>query len=173
MRKKIITTVAITLLALTTACSDPTPSEETATPEVEEAQTPEAAPEESPSDEVAEDVESEESNDASDTDEALPKDPLIITVNGKEVDFDPTDVYCKVGGGELRHLIAKTNNRPPLLEVTPSEFAMLKLQKKGAPEKNTNPSGIEYYPDGVFFNDASIGNATLNGSLKCTDVKGK
>ena len=92
-------------------------------------------------------------------------------IGSDDVDFAPTDVYCKVGGGELRHLIAKTDDRPQLLEVTPGEFAMLKLQKKGAPEKNTDPSGIEYRIDGVVFTDAAIGNATLNGALECTEVE--
>lgn len=106
-------------------------------------------------------------------DDNEPDSPLSVRISGDEVDFEPTDVYCKVGGGELRHVIAKTNNRPPLLEVTPGEFAMLKIHQKGAPEKTNSPTGIEYTTEGLTFTDTQVGSATLNGYLECTKVEGQ
>ena len=167
------------MLTLTAACSDPAPSDEQSTaPETEESPSAPAEEEEesTPAEEepsADEESAAEEETSEPEESEEFPSDPLTIKLGSDPADFDPTDVYCKVGGGELRHLIAKTNNRPPLLEVTPGEFAMLKLQKSGAPEKTSSPDGIEYRADGVIFTDAKIGDATLNGALECTEVEGK
>lgn len=165
------------MLTLTAACSDPAPSDEQSTaPETEESPSAPAEEESTPAEEepsADEESAAEEETSEPEESEEFPSDPLTIKLGSDPADFDPTDVYCKVGGGELRHLIAKTNNRPPLLEVTPGEFAMLKLQKSGAPEKTSSPDGIEYRADGVIFTDAKIGDATLNGALECTEVEGK
>ena len=152
------------MLALIAGCSDPTPNEQSNGAEAHEAPAPEEEP--SPNEGSA-------TGEGDTSGEEESADPLTVTIGSDEVEFDPTDVYCKVGGGELRHLIAKTNNQPPLLEVTPGEFAMLKLEKKDAPEKNTSPSGIEYRTDGVVFSEATIGSATLNGLLECTETEGE
>lgn len=153
------------MLALTAGCSDPAPSDEPPTgAEVQESPAPEETPDP---------AESETPNESGPSEKSPSAGPLSITIGSDAVDFAPTDVYCKVGGGELRHLIAKTNNQPPLLEVTSGEFAMLKLEQRGAPEKNSNPSRIEYHADGVVFSDATIGDATLDGALQCTETEGK
>src|SRR5690625_2139706 len=144
-----ITPIAILLLTRTAACSDPAPSDEQSTPP-ETDQSPTAPGEEEESTPAEEQPSAEEESPAQEEtsdpegSEEFPSDPLTIKLGSDPADFDPTDVYCKVGGGELRHLIAKTNNRPPLLEVTPGEFAMLTLHKSGAPEKTSTPDGIEY-----------------------------
>ena len=96
---------------------------------------------------------------------------VSVTINGDDVEFSPTDVYCKVGGGKLRHLIAKTDNQPPLLEVKPGEFAMFKQQ--GKPEKTSSLEGMSYSTDGVVFDEAPIGNAYVNGTLECTSTQGE
>lgn len=119
-----ITPVAVTVLMLSAACSGPAQSEaETAQSDFE--QSAPAAGESSPAEE-----ESDRDETAAETDEEAANDSqsptgLTVTASGEEITF--TDVYCKVSDGQLRHLIAKTNNRPPLLEVTPGEFAMLKV----------------------------------------------
>lgn len=112
-------------------------------------------------------------DDAPSSDETSPAPAtgvVIITTPAGAVEFTPTAVFCTVRGGELRHLIAKTNNHPPLLEITPGAFAMVKLQHHGAPEKSSRLTGIEYRPQGVTFTDAPIGAFTITGELACTDT---
>ena len=166
------------MLTFTAACSDPAlGAEESTQPETQEsppapAEEEETAPAEEETSAEEESPAEEETSEPEESDE-FPSDPLTVKLGSDPADPAPTDVYCKVGGGEPRHLIAKTDNRPPLLEVTPGEFAMLKLHQSGAPEKTSNPDGIEYRTDGVIVTDAKIGSATFNRALECNDVEGK
>src|SRR5690625_4925447 len=139
-----ITPIAILLLTLTAACSDPAPSDEQSTPP-ETDQSPTAPAEEEESTPAEEEPSAEEESPAQEEtsdpegSEEFPSDPLTIKLGSDPADFDPTDVYCKVGGGELRHLIAKTNNRPPLLELPPGRSRWLKFPNTRAPRKRLNP----------------------------------
>src|SRR5699024_2727848 len=140
VKTKMMPPIAILLLTLTAACSDPAPSDEQSTPpEPDQSHPPPAAEEEAtPAEEdpsAGEETPAQAETSNPEGSEEVPSDTLTIKLGSDPADFDAADVYCKVGGGELRHLIAKTNSRPPLLEVTPGEFAMLKLHKSGAPEK--------------------------------------
>lgn len=158
-----MTLVATSLLALG-ACTAPTDGDDPGTEPTEEIPTP---AEVSESDDPGDEVEPEGIEDD------VAHSPLTITLNGDLVEFEPTDVWCKVSGGELRHVIAKTNNRPPLLEVTPGEFAMLKVDQQGAPQKTNSPTGIEFITEQLTFTDTRIGSVIVNGSLECTSLAGR
>lgn len=97
---------------------------------------------------------------------------LTITKQGQPIAFQPTGVYCKGKPGELRHLIAKTNNQIPLVEVTPGQAAMVKLEQRGAPEKTTSMAGITVGRESITFSATTFGQVTLNGTLTCTKFEG-
>lgn len=97
---------------------------------------------------------------------------LTISRQGQPIAFSPTGVYCNGQPGSLRHLIAKTNNQLPLVEVTPGQFAMVKLEQRGAPEKTTNLAGITVGHDSITFSGTTIGQITLDGTLTCTKFEG-
>lgn len=138
-----LTPVAFSVLMLTAARSGAAPRE----PEVAPAPSPQSdsSPGADADNTDAENPDTEPQVDAEEPaakheSESIPSPAdLTVTAGGEELTF--TEVYCKVSDGKLRHLIAKTNHRPPLLEVTPNEFAMLKMGQRGAPEK-TQPRPV-------------------------------
>jgi hypothetical protein len=82
----------------------------------------------------------------------------------------PTEVYCSGTPGHLRHLIGKTDHQPPLVEVSPDGFAMVKLGH-GRPYKSSAPAGITVGKDSITFADTRLGEATLKGTVTCTRWK--
>ncbi len=93
--------------------------------------------------------------------------PLELTTSSETITLDLTDVYCSGQPGQLHHLIGKTNHQLPLVEVTPGEFAMVKIGQ-GRPFKSPDPHGVTVIEDGITFADTSLGDATLNGTVTCT-----
>src|SRR5699024_11505825 len=74
-----------------------------------------------------------------------------------------TDVYCSGSPGNIEHIIGKVNNQIPLIKVAGnSEFAMVKLQQQGPPEKANNPSNITFGQESVTFKgtELEIGRAS-------------
>jgi hypothetical protein len=57
----------------------------------------------------------------------------------------------------------------PLIEVTPGEFAMVKLEREGAPEKSTSAAGITAEDGAVTFDAAEIGDAVVHGTVNCAE----
>lgn len=94
---------------------------------------------------------------------------VTVTINGEETVVEPTNVYCSGSPGNIEHIIGKVNNQIPLIKVAgDSEFAMVKLHRQGPPEKAERPSNISFGDEWVAFDDATIGSATVNGTMVCT-----
>ncbi len=161
------------LLVAVAACT-PTGSEE---PTSAEATTAGPAAEDEPTDAApTEDTDDAGSDDAGDPTESgtgpseRPESSSVtVVLDGSSTVVEPTDVYCSGAPGSIEHLIGKTNNQLPLIEVSGSHFAMVKLDQRGAPERTENPQGITVGEDWVTFTDATVGGATLDGSMVCTD----
>lgn len=103
------------------------------------------------------------------TDSAPKSSKVTVALNGQEKVVEPTDVYCSGSPGNIEHIIGKVNNQIPLIKVAgDSEFAMVKLQRQGPPEKADSPSNISFGQEWITFKDTKIGSATLNGSMVCT-----
>jgi len=110
-----------------------------------------------------------DSQDKSKTDDAPESSKVTVSIDGQEKVVEPTDVYCSGSPGNIEHIIGKVNNQIPLIKVAGnSEFAMVKLQQQGPPEKANNPSNITFGQESVTFKGTELGSATLNGSMVCT-----
>ena len=147
----------------------------------------ESDPSEDSSSESADDPEDDaeaadsEDSDASDSDDdassadssssaSRPESSSVtVDLGGDTTVVEPTDVYCSGEPGDIEHIIGKTDNQLPLIEVSGSHFAMVKLDQRGTPEKTQDPQDISYGEDWVTFTDATVGSATLDGSMVCTD----
>lgn len=95
-------------------------------------------------------------------------DALTLRVSGDETTIEPTDVYCSGSEGNIHHIIGKTNDGLPLVKAEDTHFAMVKTSHQ-RPYKAESPSGIDYGKDRVTFDDTSLGSATLNGTMVCTE----
>lgn len=132
--------------AASSAASSPEPSEaassaESPTPE----QTPSAEPSKEPT-----------------------SSKLTLSVAGKKQTLSPTDVYCQGKSGSIRRAVAKTNNRPPLVEVEGERFLLVKTGR-GKPFKINSPKGVSIGKDSVSFDGVKLsGGATLDGAITCT-----
>ena len=158
------------VLAVTAACTATSPeSSETTDPSSTESTATEDDPvEEDTQDQTAATDDPSDPSTPSDSDR--PTDSSVtVDLNGDSTVVEPTDVYCSGSPGNIEHIIGKTNNQLPLVEVSGSHFAMVKLEQRGAPERTQNPQGIDYGEDWVTFTDTSIGSATVNGAMVCTD----
>ncbi len=94
---------------------------------------------------------------------------ITVTVDGTDTVINPDKVYCSGTEGNIRHIIGKTKDQPPLVEATRGEFAMVKTEKQGAPYKAENPTGITFGDKSATFDDVTMGSATVSGDLVCTD----
>lgn len=93
---------------------------------------------------------------------------MTLTVGGKEQRLKPTDVYCQGKTGNIRRAVAKTNNRPPLVEVEGGRFLLVKTGR-GEPYKTESPSGVSFGTESVTFEQVKLsGGATLEGTIECT-----
>ncbi|WP_062946733.1 hypothetical protein [Brachybacterium sp. sponge] len=95
---------------------------------------------------------------------------LTITHDGEETAFTPEVVRCEGEPGTIRHLTLKMEgDELPLVEVTPGEFAMVKLEREGAPEKSTSTAGITAEDGAVEFDAAEIGDVVVHGTVNCPE----
>lgn len=95
---------------------------------------------------------------------------LTITHDGEETAFTPDIVRCEGEPGTIRHVsLAMEGEELPLVEVTPGEFAMVKLEREGAPEKSTSTAGITAQDGSVAFDAAEIGDAVVHGTVNCAE----
>lgn len=109
----------------------------------------------------SDDADSDDADDDADTE-------LTLTVGGDDTTIEPTDVYCSGSEGNIHHIIGKTNDGLPLVKAEDTHFAMVKTGHQ-RPYKAESPSGIDYGKDRVTFDDTSLGSATLNGTMTCTE----
>ena len=93
---------------------------------------------------------------------------LTITLNGEETSFTPEIVRCEGEPGTLRNaVLTMKGDELPLVKVTPGEFALVKLQQRGEPEKTSSPQDITAEDGRIVFDDATIGGATVDGTVEC------
>ena len=102
-------------------------------------------------------------------DESTPTTSKITaTVDGTDTVINPDKVHCSGTEGNIRHIIAKTNNQPPLVEATP-DFAWIKLDRSRVTYRSEEPTGMTFDDTSVTFLDVTMGDAVVNGTLVCTD----
>ncbi|MDN5766645.1 MAG: hypothetical protein L0H96_13980 [Humibacillus sp.] len=92
---------------------------------------------------------------------------LVFTVGGKKQDVTPTEVYCSGKEGTIRHVIGKTNQRPPLVEADGKNFVLVKVGN-GQPFKAQSPAGVSYTKSAVTFDQVDVGGGVLSGTMACT-----
>ena len=92
---------------------------------------------------------------------------LIFTVGGKKQTITPTEVYCSGKPGTIRHIIGKTNQRPPLVEADEKRFVLVKVGN-GRPFKAQSPAGVSYTKTAVTFDQVDVGGGVLSGTMTCT-----
>ena len=89
---------------------------------------------------------------------------------GSSLVIEPTEVYCSGEPGGLRHVVGKTDNEPPLVEVDRDGFVLVKVQQ-GRPWRAEDVTGLAWSDDGVELDDVDLGDVTANGTLICTDYE--
>ena len=112
----------------------------------------------------------DDSDKPSDDDSAAGQgtDALTITLNGDETSFTPEIVRCNGEPGTIRNaVITMKNDELPLVKVTPGEFAMVKLDQRGEPEKSSSTKNITAEDGEIVFDSATIGSATVDGTVTC------
>lgn len=145
--------------------SDATDSSESSTSSDEEAGSESAEGSESedsaddPTDDATDDATAEESDTATDT--------LTISLDGEDTELTPDIVRCSGGGGSIRNVVIKSQSGLPLVKVTPGEFAMVKTDDRGEPEKSSSTADITAEDGTVSFDEASIGGAVVDGTVTC------
>ncbi|MGO1390026.1 MAG: hypothetical protein ACTHUZ_07905, partial [Brachybacterium alimentarium] len=94
-------------------------------------------------------------------------DTLTITLDGEDTEITPDIVRCSGGGGSIRNVVIKSQSGLPLVKVTPGEFAMVKMNNRGEPEKSSSTADITAEDGTVSFDEASIGGAVVDGTVTC------
>src|SRR5690625_7737553 len=61
----------------------------------------------------------------------------------------------------------------PVVKVTPGEFAMVKLHDRGEPEKSSSTEDITAEDGTISFDQASIGDAVVDGTVECLQSKNR
>ncbi|WP_298415719.1 hypothetical protein [Brevibacterium sp.] len=171
MRTRTIPTIAIAGLLALSGCSGSDEAEQPATEDAQGAETVDQS-EQAESEDGSEDA--EDADDESETAEASePADEaedskLTLDTGAKTITIHPTDVYCSGEPGNLRHIIGKSNNEPPLVKAEGSDFVMVKIGQ-GKPYKTDQPGGVDFDDESVTFDGTEVGSATLDGTMTCTD----
>ncbi|MGP5078273.1 hypothetical protein ACTXPC_15375 [Brachybacterium alimentarium] len=94
-------------------------------------------------------------------------DTLTISLDGEDTEITPDIVRCSGGGGSIRNVVIKSQSGLPLVKVTPGEFAMVKMNNRGEPEKSSSTADITAEDGTVSFDEASIGGAVVDGTVTC------
>src|SRR5699024_4894326 len=102
----------------------------------------------------------DESDSADESDDAAGQEAgtVTITLNGEDTSFTPEIVRCNGEPGTIRNaVLTMEDDELPLVKVNPGEFAMVKLDNHGEPEKSSSTKGITAEDGEITFDDASIG----------------
>ena len=95
---------------------------------------------------------------------------LTLTQDGEKSEFTPEVVRCEGEPGTIRRVtLAMDGDELPLVEVTPDEFAMVKLEREGPPEKSSSTEGIAAEDGSVAFDAAEIGDVVVHGTVNCPE----
>src|SRR5699024_771031 len=150
------TTAAVAALVLSLAACGASENEEPSAASdgggTEVSSPSEDAPAESTDDTEADDTDSEgaeseddsapaedESDSADESDDAAGQEAgtVTITLNGEETPFTPEIVRCSGEPGTIRNaVLTMKDDELPLIKVNPGEFAMVKLDNHGEPERS-------------------------------------
>ena len=147
MNNKRNITLAVATLLLPTGCSA----------------SPETVPE---SVEPSAEVSTAPAEATSDSDDSSPN-TVTVSIDGETQDITFTDAYCSGPTGEIRNIIGKVENRPPLLKVSGSDHVMLKLGNE-KPYESQVSEGLNIHDDAVTFADVSVAGAVIDGTMTCT-----
>ncbi|ATG50422.1 hypothetical protein CFK38_01940 [Brachybacterium vulturis] len=162
-------------LAACGASQDESPTASSDSGGAEAGETTQAAPEQSPEDSEESATEdgsaAEEQDSADEGDDAaagVEAGTLTITLDGEETTLTPDIVRCNGEPGTIRNVIIKgQEGELPLIKVTPGEFAMVKLDDQGEPEKSSSTTDITAEDDTITFAEATIGDAVVDGTVPC------
>lgn len=93
---------------------------------------------------------------------------LRITLDGEDTVLTPEIVRCNGEPGTIRNaVITMKDDELPLVKITPGEFAMVKLDNHGEPEKSSSTTDITAEDGQITFDGAEIGGATVDGTVDC------
>lgn len=129
----------------------------------------EADSDSAPADEDSEDAD-DISEDESEDDAAAGQETgsLRITLDGEDTVLTPEIVRCDGEPGTIRNaVITMKDDELPLVKITPGEFAMVKLDHHGEPEKSSSTTDITAEDGQITFDGAEIGGATVDGTVDC------
>src|SRR5699024_9148128 len=80
---------------------------------------------------------------------------LTVTIDRDAQDITFTDAYCSGPEGDIKNIIGKVNNRPPLIKVSGSHHVMLKMGNERPYEQEVS-EGLTVTDNDVTFDDATI-----------------
>jgi len=92
---------------------------------------------------------------------------LQIALDGQDTEFTPEIVRCNGEPGTIRNVVITMREDLPLVKVTPGEFAMVKLDNQGEPEKSGSTEDITAEDGTISFDEAGIGDAVVDGTVEC------
>lgn len=115
----------------------------------------------------AESSEASAPEENSDPDAESDSNTVTVTIDGDTEDITFTDAYCSGPQGDIKNIIGKVDNRPPLLKVSGSDHVMLKMGEE-RPYESQVSEGLEINDETVTFDNVSVEGATIDGALTCT-----
>src|SRR5699024_8960803 len=137
MRTRTIPTIAIAGLLALSGCSGSDEAEQPATEGAQGAETVDQS-EQAEADDGSGDAEDDddecEAAQASEPADEAEDSKLTLDTGAKTITIHPPAVYCAGEPGNLRHIIGKSNNEPPLVKAEGSDFVMVKIGQ-GKPYK--------------------------------------
>src|SRR5699024_7322002 len=161
-----IAAAALFFMAGCSTTEESSPESEETTAEASTAPAEITTPEdETESSEASAPEENTESN--SDSDAESDSNTVTVTIDGDTEDITFTDAYCSGPQGDIKNIIGKVDNRPPLLKVSGSDHVMLKMGEE-RPYESQVSEGLEINDETVTFDNVSVEGATIDGALTCT-----
>src|SRR5699024_7119041 len=93
---------------------------------------------------------------------------VTITLNGEHTSFTPEIVRCNREPGTIRNaVLTMEHDELPLVNVHPGEIPMLKRDNHGEPQASAATQGPTAEDGEITFDDAPIGDATVDGTVTC------
>src|SRR5690625_701286 len=122
---------------------------------------------ESTTDDEASGDSEDDADEADEADEGESAGTLQIALEGEDTEFTPEIVRCNGEPGTIRNVVITMREDLPVVKVTPGEFAMVKLHDRGEPEKSSSTEDITAEDGTISFDQASIGDAVVDGTVEC------
>ena len=109
----------------------------------------------------------DDADEADEADEGESAGTLQIALEGEDTEFTREIVRCNGEPGTIRNVVITMREDLPVVKVTPGEFAMVKLHDRGEPEKSSSTEDITAEDGTISFDQASIGDAVVDGTVEC------